>query len=192
MAIVEYILFIQVRDKYIDLFICIFQWDLICDKSILGSVSSSVIFAGWLLGVVILGWVSDKFGRREVMYFSTALAAVFGFASGFSPLFWLFVAARFVVGFLLGKSKFLKFRLYFRDLSLVFFQYFARFVYQSGVIYHCITRTVAWPDGVYSFIDVTYQWCIQIKCSKGREEGGGRDDKKMSLSGLKKEREFVE
>ncbi|KAL9968411.1 hypothetical protein ACROYT_G026787 [Oculina patagonica] len=81
------------------------EWDLICDKSILGSVSSSVIFAGWLLGVVILGWVSDKFGRREVMYFSTALAAVFGFASGFSPLFWLFVAARFVVGFLLGGAS---------------------------------------------------------------------------------------
>ncbi len=125
MAIVEYISCLFVSEKYIFLFICIFQWDLICDKSILGSVSSSVIFAGWLLGVVILGWVSDKFGRREVMYFSTALAAVFGFASGFSPLFWLFVAARFVVGFLLGKSKFLKFRLYFSDLLLATISWFS-------------------------------------------------------------------
>ncbi|KAK3748180.1 hypothetical protein QZH41_003255 [Actinostola sp. cb2023] len=39
-------------------------WDLVCDRSILQSVSSSSIFIGWLLGAIILSWVSDKTGRR--------------------------------------------------------------------------------------------------------------------------------
>ncbi|CAH3192868.1 unnamed protein product, partial [Porites evermanni] len=86
-------------------------WDLICDKSILGSVSSSVIFVGWLLGNVLLGWISDKFGRRKPLYFTVCLAAVFGFAGAFSPLFWLFVSARFVVGFMLGGSGLVQFAL---------------------------------------------------------------------------------
>ncbi|XP_073237426.1 uncharacterized protein [Porites lutea] len=85
------------------------EWDLICDKSILGSVSSSVIFAGWLIGNVLLGWISDKFGRRKPLYFTVCLAAVFGFAGAFSPLFWLFVSARFFVGFMLGGSGLVQF-----------------------------------------------------------------------------------
>ena len=54
---------------------------------------------------MLLGWISDKFGRRKPLYFSVCLAAVFGFAGAFSPLFWLFVSARFVVGFMLGMSS---------------------------------------------------------------------------------------
>ena len=54
---------------------------------------------------MLLGWISDKFGRRKPLYFTVCLAAVFGFAGAFSPLFWLFVSARFVVGFMLGMSR---------------------------------------------------------------------------------------
>ena len=54
---------------------------------------------------MLLGWISDKFGRRKPLYFTVCLAAVFGFAGAFSPLFWLFVSARFVVGFMLGMSS---------------------------------------------------------------------------------------
>lgn len=88
-------------DIYQHLF-CLIQWDLVCDRSILQSVSTSSIFAGWFLGAIVLSWVSDKTGRRKVAYFGSLLIVAFALLSSGAPYFWLFVLCRAVVGFGIG------------------------------------------------------------------------------------------
>ena len=69
----------------------------------LGSVSSSVIFAGWLVGSLLGGFLSDKIGRKPVMIVFLFLCSLFG-AIGASPkVYWFFVVCRFLVGFSIGE-----------------------------------------------------------------------------------------
>ncbi|XP_031549394.1 organic cation/carnitine transporter 4-like [Actinia tenebrosa] len=78
------------------------QWNLVCKDSILQSVSSSSIFAGWLLGAIILSWISDKTGRRKVAYFGALGVVAAALLSAASPYFWMFVVCRAIVGFFVG------------------------------------------------------------------------------------------
>ncbi|KXJ29686.1 organic cation transporter protein [Exaiptasia diaphana] len=81
------------------------QWELVCDRSILQSVSTSSIFAGWLLGAIVLSWVSDKTGRRKVAYFGSLLIIAFALLGAASPYFWMFVLCRAIVGFGIGGTS---------------------------------------------------------------------------------------
>lgn len=60
---------------------------------------SSIIFVGMLFGSYIWGSMADIVGRRTALIASLTISAVFGFASAFSPSFWLFILLRFFSGF---------------------------------------------------------------------------------------------
>nr|XP_058941384.1 organic cation transporter protein-like [Pocillopora verrucosa] len=78
------------------------QFDLVCDKAIYGTVSSSLLFLGSLMGNAILSTLSDKFGRRIIIFTSGFVVALFSLLSAFPNSYWLFTLFRFVVGFSLG------------------------------------------------------------------------------------------
>ena len=79
------------------------QFDLVCDKALYGTVSSSLVFLGSLMGSAAFSIFSDKFGRRIVIYVSGFLVALFGLLSAFPNVYWLYAIFRFIVGFGLGK-----------------------------------------------------------------------------------------
>ncbi|XP_022777806.1 solute carrier family 22 member 8-like, partial [Stylophora pistillata] len=44
------------------------QFYLVCNNAIYGTISSSLIFAGWSLGAIMIGPLGDKFGRKKAVY----------------------------------------------------------------------------------------------------------------------------
>jgi MFS family permease len=81
----------------------LFQWDLVCDRSSLASLSKSVVFAGYLIGVLFGGILSDKFGRRPIVYFPSVLCNILALVASFVNVFWLFMVLRGLVGICIGE-----------------------------------------------------------------------------------------
>ena len=54
------------------------QWDLVCDKEYLKSVAEMFFLVGVAIGGVISGALSDKFGRRKMLFISAVLQSIFG------------------------------------------------------------------------------------------------------------------
>lgn len=72
-------------------------------RSLGGSdATSGVGFASYALGLALfllpLGALSDKWGRRRVMFFALAVSVVGGFVAAFATSPWLFALGRFVQG----------------------------------------------------------------------------------------------
>lgn len=82
-----------------------FQFDLVCDKSLLGTISTSVIFAGWLLGALAGGVLADKIGRKKVMFVFALMCSFFALLAVFPNVFWLFIVFRLLVGISIGKHN---------------------------------------------------------------------------------------
>ena len=81
-----------------------FQFDLVCDRGSLGFVSTSVIFAGFVVGSISVSTISDKFGRKLPMFVCGFFCCLFNFVSAFSPAFWVFALFRAIVGFMIGEQ----------------------------------------------------------------------------------------
>ena len=80
------------------------QFELVCGASVLGTVANSMVFAGWPVGALLGGFLSDRWGRHPVLIVSMWLTAVFGTISASPPVYWFFVLCRFLVGIGVGKS----------------------------------------------------------------------------------------
>ncbi|XP_039625239.1 solute carrier family 22 member 6-A-like [Polypterus senegalus] len=74
------------------------EWDLVCDVRHLKQMSQTVYMGGILAGAIILGGLSDKFGRRRILIFSYLKLAVSGTCTAFSPSYSVFCVLRFVTG----------------------------------------------------------------------------------------------
>ncbi|KAG7295623.1 hypothetical protein JYU34_021899 [Plutella xylostella] len=70
----------------------------VCDHNDSQATAQSVFFVGSVVGSLILGWISDRFGRIPVTVCSNILGCVGGIASSFTNTFWTFTATRFIVG----------------------------------------------------------------------------------------------
>ncbi|KAG1652170.1 Organic cation transporter protein [Nymphon striatum] len=73
----------------------VFDWNLVCDRSVLVSVSSSVYMAGMVFGLLILPHFSDKIGRRPVILFCLVTWFTTGLGIVFSPNYVTFTVLRF-------------------------------------------------------------------------------------------------
>ncbi|KAK5620839.1 hypothetical protein CRENBAI_018017 [Crenichthys baileyi] len=74
------------------------EWNLVCDESWKSPLTSSIFFCGVLTGSLISGQLSDRFGRKIVMFATIAIQAVFRFIQVFSPNWIVFCALYFIVG----------------------------------------------------------------------------------------------
>ena len=66
------------------------------------SALTSVVFVGMLIGVYVLGLMSDVYGRRTAFLMSAILLGLAGVASAFAPSFLVLVLCRMIVGAGLG------------------------------------------------------------------------------------------
>ena len=54
------------------------QWDLVCDKEYLKNVAEMFFLLGVASGGIISGYLSDKFGRKKMLFISAVLQTIFG------------------------------------------------------------------------------------------------------------------
>jgi MFS family permease len=72
------------------------EWDLVCEKSNLASVSQTIFMSGILVGNMFFGALADNFGRRIPLTIAVIMQLVFGVASSFAPNYWIFCVFRFL------------------------------------------------------------------------------------------------
>ncbi|XP_046846902.1 solute carrier family 22 member 15-like [Xenia sp. Carnegie-2017] len=74
------------------------EYDLVCDKSILQSVAQSCYWVGALLGLLLGGYLSDKFGRRKIFICGIVSVTVATWIMIFPKSFELFIICRVFIG----------------------------------------------------------------------------------------------
>ncbi|KAJ1106444.1 hypothetical protein NDU88_003845 [Pleurodeles waltl] len=74
------------------------EWDLVCDLRPLKEMAQSLFMAGVLVGAVVFGGLSDRFGRRCVLLWSLLMIAIMGTGAAFAPDFISYCIFRFLSG----------------------------------------------------------------------------------------------
>ncbi|XP_013855073.1 solute carrier family 22 member 6-like [Austrofundulus limnaeus] len=74
------------------------EWDLVCDLRSYKQMGQTIYMAGTVVGSLIFGSLSDRFGRRILLIICNLLMAVSGTCAAFSSSFSLFCLFRFGCG----------------------------------------------------------------------------------------------
>uniref|UniRef100_A0A023GLG6 Putative synaptic vesicle transporter svop n=1 Tax=Amblyomma triste TaxID=251400 RepID=A0A023GLG6_AMBTT len=73
------------------------EWDLVCSRSWLVSLSQSVYMAGYMTSMIIFGQLSDRVGRRMVICIALTILLTAGFSTLLSQSFVTFITLRYFV-----------------------------------------------------------------------------------------------
>ncbi|KAF7267223.1 hypothetical protein GWI33_019552 [Rhynchophorus ferrugineus] len=76
----------------------VIEWNLTCEKAYLIATCNSMFMVGVMLGSIIFGETSDRWGRKLTFLVSSILQVVFGVIAAIAPEFWTFAISRMVVG----------------------------------------------------------------------------------------------
>ncbi|XP_063362509.1 organic cation transporter-like protein [Cydia amplana] len=80
----------------------IMEWDLICERNWLTSFTQTLFQLGTLLGSVLFGMASDRFGRKYPLLVAVVIQVTMGISAAFVPGYWEFTFLRFLVGMSVG------------------------------------------------------------------------------------------
>nr|XP_021156918.1 solute carrier family 22 member 6-A [Columba livia] len=78
------------------------QWDLVCGYRQLRQMAQSIYMAGVLVGALVLGGLSDRFGRKALLLWSYLQLGVMGTCTAFAPNYASYCAFRFAGGMALS------------------------------------------------------------------------------------------
>ncbi|XP_053319370.1 organic cation/carnitine transporter 2-like isoform X2 [Spea bombifrons] len=74
------------------------EWDIVCENDWKGPLTTSLFFAGVLIGSFISGQLSDSFGRKKVLFATMAVQTGFSIVQVFSTSWEMFAILFFIVG----------------------------------------------------------------------------------------------
>ncbi|TRY54098.1 hypothetical protein DNTS_031149 [Danionella cerebrum] len=74
------------------------EWDLVCDREWIVPFTSSTLYMGYLLGSLGSGQLSDRFGRKKVLFFSLTAESLLMLLQSFSPSWTTFSFLYFFIG----------------------------------------------------------------------------------------------
>ncbi|XP_023213192.1 organic cation transporter protein-like, partial [Centruroides sculpturatus] len=80
------------------------KWNLVCDDYWMASFAGSSYFMGLFVSALIIGQLSDRYGRRPVIIFGIILHILSGLLCTISPFYWMFTACRFLTA--VGKNAY--------------------------------------------------------------------------------------
>ncbi|XP_077314839.1 solute carrier family 22 member 20-like [Lithobates pipiens] len=87
-----------IYDKSIFISTIVTEWDLVCDLRKMRQVAQSIYMAGVLVGAFVLGYLSDRFGRKAILTGSYFIMAVSGTCVAFLPNFVAYCTFRCLCG----------------------------------------------------------------------------------------------
>ncbi|XP_071455584.1 organic cation transporter protein-like [Hetaerina americana] len=76
----------------------VMEWNLVCEDAWLRATADSIFMTGVLIGSLVFGDLSDRFGRKPTFFISLVLQVVAGIFAAVAPDYISFVIARMVVG----------------------------------------------------------------------------------------------
>lgn len=74
------------------------EWNLICERKWLASLTQTVLQLGILIGSIVFGFLSDRYGRKKTFLLSVTALIGLGFGIPYSPSYEVFTALRFFYG----------------------------------------------------------------------------------------------
>lgn len=95
-------IFIEAWDLYSISFVLIFIKQIYHPNNLMLGLASGGTQAGALVGAMLGGWMTDKFGRRKVFMTTMVMFIIFGFAQAFAPNMMALAIIRFFLGLPLG------------------------------------------------------------------------------------------
>ncbi|NXR40576.1 S226A protein, partial [Zosterops hypoxanthus] len=78
------------------------EWDLVCGYRQLRQMAQSIYMAGVLVGALVLGGLSDRFGRKAMLMWSYLQLGVMGTCTAFAPNYASYCVFRFAGGMALS------------------------------------------------------------------------------------------
>ncbi|XP_078714024.1 solute carrier family 22 member 3-like [Lampetra fluviatilis] len=74
------------------------EFDLVCENAWLLDLSQALLNVGLLVGAILMGYVSDRYGRRWSLMVSIVMQTIFGVLVAFAPNYAAFVCMRTLQG----------------------------------------------------------------------------------------------
>ncbi|XP_074656413.1 organic cation transporter protein-like [Tubulanus polymorphus] len=74
------------------------EWNLVCSKQWLLPMSQTIYMIGYMLGAIIFGGISDRFGRIKTLLGCLLSMTLTGAVAAFAPEYWSFVLLRLLTG----------------------------------------------------------------------------------------------
>ncbi|XP_015788960.1 organic cation transporter protein [Tetranychus urticae] len=74
------------------------EWNLICNRSMLSSLTQTVFMVGYIPSGLILALVADRIGRKSIIWTSFTLEILAGISCIFSFSIWQFIISRLLLG----------------------------------------------------------------------------------------------
>ncbi|XP_015204967.2 organic cation/carnitine transporter 2 [Lepisosteus oculatus] len=84
------------RDTYTSTIVT--EWDLVCENEWKGPLTSSILFFGVLTGTFVSGQLSDRFGRKLILFATMGVQTLSSLILVFSPSWVVFCLLFFIVG----------------------------------------------------------------------------------------------